>query len=187
MNFPIEHRQPSHREELERELVRGAAVSIASYPEKATPIAEGIKIVLAALHPAPPVTPIVQQPIGSNAAKQSPGAQADQRMESEITAAGLDAPRVTADQIQALMDRVVFRYEHPEGATSTFAHAFLGGFYLATGHSACVSPENYKPALGQKYAREQAEPKARDKLWELEGYALHKQLAAQGALINFPP
>lgn len=114
-----------------------------------------------------------------NSTEPSPGAKADQRMESEITAAGLDAPRVTADQIQALMDRVVFRYEHPDGTTSTFAHAFLGGFYLATGHSACVSPENYKPALGQKYAREQAEPKARDKLWELEGYALHKQLAAQ--------
>jgi hypothetical protein len=28
-----------------------------------------------------------------------------------------------------------------------------------------------------KYAREQAEGKARDKLWELEGYALFKQQA----------
>ena len=40
-----------------------------------------------------------------------------------------------------------------------------------------MSPENFDAALGMKYAREQAEGKARDKLWELEGYALHKQLA----------
>lgn len=104
----------------------------------------------------------------------SAGAQADHRSEAEIVAKGLTAPRVTAAQINALMDTVTWRYEQPEGTTSTFAHAFLGRFYLATGHSACVSPENFNADLGMKYAREQAEGKARDKLWELEGWSLHK-------------
>ena len=107
----------------------------------------------------------------------SASAQADQRIEAELVAAGLDAPRVTADHIQALMDRVVYHYEQPQGTTSTFAHAFLDGFYLASGYSACVSVANFDAAKGQKYAKEQAEPKARDKLWELEGYVLHRDLA----------
>lgn len=107
---------------------------------------------------------------------KSSGAKADQAAEAEILAKGLTAPRVTKDQIQELMDKLIWRYEQPEGTTSTFAHAFLGTFYLATGHSACVSPENFNAELGMKYAREQAEGKARDKLWELEGYALAKSL-----------
>ena len=107
------------------------------------------------------------------------GSKADQAAEAEIIGQGLTAPRVTAEQIQARMNQIAWRYEQPDGTTSTFAHAFLGRFYLATGHSACVSPENFDAALGMKYAREQAEGKARDKLWELEGYALFKQLNNQ--------
>lgn len=100
------------------------------------------------------------------------GTQSDQAAEAEIVASGLNAPRVTADHVQALMDRVIYHYEQPKGTTSTFAHAFLDGFYLASGYSACVSAANFDAAKGQKYAKEQAEPKARDKLWELEGYKL---------------
>lgn len=105
-----------------------------------------------------------------------PYRQRSQRTEAEIVALGLTAPRVTAAQINALMDTVTWRYEQPEGTTITFAHAFLGRFYLATGYSGCVSPENFDAAKGMKYAREQAEGKARDKLWELEGYALAQSL-----------
>ena len=105
----------------------------------------------------------------------------DKSAEAEIVAAGLTAPRVTAEQIQVLMDKLTWRYEHAEGSTSTFAHAYLGSFYLVTGHSACVSPENFNAALGVKYAREQAEGKARDKLWELEGYKLWASLAGNKA------
>lgn len=104
------------------------------------------------------------------------GAAADQHAEAEIVAKGLTAPRVTAEQIQALMAKLSWSYEQPEGTTSTFAHAYLDRFYLATGHSACVSPENFNLNLGMKYAREQAEGKARDKLWELEGYLLRSRL-----------
>ena len=41
-----EYRQPTHREELARELVHGAASQIAHAPENAAAIAKGIKTVL---------------------------------------------------------------------------------------------------------------------------------------------
>lgn len=109
----------------------------------------------------------------------TPSAQADQAAEAEILAAGLTAPRVTADHIQALMDKLTWRYEYEAGSRHTFAHAFLGDFYIATGHNAPISRENFDAHLGIKYAKEQAEPKARDKLWELEGYVLHSKLVGQ--------
>ena len=114
----------------------------------------------------------------------TPGAISDQRIEAELLADGLNAPRVTADQIQEMMGRITYLYEQPKGTTSTFAHAFLGRFYIATGHSACVSPENFNAAKGQKYAREQAEGKARDKLWELEGYRLHATMVSDAELVG---
>ena len=46
-----EYRQPTHREELERELVHGAATHIASEPYHAGAIAKAIKAVLDTLHP----------------------------------------------------------------------------------------------------------------------------------------
>lgn len=95
--------------------------------------------------------------------------------EAEIQAKGLNAPRVTPERIAGLMARVTFACEVAPGTTSTFVHAFLeGSFFLATGHSACVSPENFDPDVGMKIARANAERAARDKLWELEGYALYR-------------
>ena len=49
-----ELRQPTHREELERELVHGAASQIAHAPENAAAIAKGIKTVLDELAPVAP-------------------------------------------------------------------------------------------------------------------------------------
>lgn len=107
----------------------------------------------------------------------------DAQIEQEIKDKGLNvAPRVTKEQIDALMARVVYRFDQPEGTTSTLAHAFLDGeFLLATGHSACVSRENFNAEAGRKWAQAKAEDLARDKLWELEGYALRAALRAQQA------
>lgn len=118
--------------------------------------------------------PSITSPPPSSAT--SAGAKADQATEAELVAEGLTGPRVTAQDVQKLMQQLTYLYEQPVGTTSTFAHAFLGGFYISTGHSACVDPANFKPHLGMKYAREKAEMLAREKLWELEGYALFKQL-----------
>ena len=98
----------------------------------------------------------------------------DQTIEQEIQTKGLNAPRITPGYINELMERVIFNIVVPEGTTSTFAHAYLDGkFYLATGHSACVSPENFNAEIGQKIALSKAEAMAKDKLWELEGYRLY--------------
>ena len=102
----------------------------------------------------------------------------DQSIEQEIQAKGLTAARVTKNQIDALMARVTYIGGRVEQTTSTLVHAFLDGtFLLASGHSACVSPENFNAELGFNMAKDQAEEKARDQLWLLEGYALRSRLA----------
>ncbi len=65
-----EYRQPTHREELERELVHGAASQIAHAPENAAAIAKGIKTVLDELAPVAPhpvaIAPLPAIDPGSN-------------------------------------------------------------------------------------------------------------------------
>lgn len=85
------------------------------------------------------------------------------------------APHITPSMIDAMMKRVEIKI-HYEG-TSTFAHAFLDGkFFLGTGFSACVSPENYRKDIGDAIATGKAFKIASQKLWELEGYVLYTQL-----------
>jgi hypothetical protein len=105
----------------------------------------------------------------------------DQAIEQEIQAKGKTAPRVTPAQIEALMQRIVYTSDvRPNGSTTTLVHAFLdGSFFLASGVSACVSVENFDAEIGLKIATDNAERAAREKLWELEGYALNRALANQ--------
>lgn len=101
----------------------------------------------------------------------------DTSIEHQIQAKGLTGPRVLPEQIDELMKRVIYTSHVPEGSTSTFVHAFLDGkFLLATGHSACVDPNNFNAEIGVRIATDNAKPVAKNKLWELEGYALFKQL-----------
>ncbi|MBF9263569.1 Gp49 family protein [Paracidovorax cattleyae] len=104
----------------------------------------------------------------------------DSAIEQRVREAGADsAPRVTKDQIDALMARVVYTYDQrPNGSTVTFAHALLDGwFFLASGTSACVSEANFNAEIGRQIAQSNAANAARDKLWELEGYRLRCQIA----------
>lgn len=106
------------------------------------------------------------------------GDPSDSAIEREIVAKGLTAPRVTLADVDAMMTRVSYRVAYFSGTTSTIVAAFLDDeFYLACGHSACVSKENFDPEIGFKFAKVSAERLARDKLWELEGYALRERLA----------
>lgn len=93
----------------------------------------------------------------------------------------MNAPRILPEDINRLAGTVVYVVSQPEGTTSTFCHAYLPGkdgkmFSLATGHSACVSPENFDAQMGINIATGKAMAAAKDKLWELEGYALFKEL-----------
>ena len=101
----------------------------------------------------------------------------DQAVEQEIQEKGLTAPRVTADHIFSMMNRVSFFFSQPAGTTSTFCHAYLDQkFYLATGHSVCVSPENFDAELGRTIAERNVREQVSKRLWELEGYRLYAQL-----------
>ena len=178
----------SHRHDLELALVHSLAPHLVNH-HKATGLGAYLRDVADAIFGAGQVSgkhkrlihgaEICACDLAFERGAHSIGEQADQRAEAEIVAKGLTAPRVTKEQIQTLMSQLTWRYEQPRGTTSTLAHAYLGRFYLVTGHSACVSPENFDAALGMKYAREQAEGKAREKLWELEGYKLYAGMRAQ--------
>lgn len=93
---------------------------------------------------------------------------------------------MTPEQIDALMARVVYTFdERPNGSTVTFAHAMLDGtFFLATGMSACVSPENYNSEIGRNIATSNAARAARDKLWEVEGYRLRANMISDAEFIG---
>lgn len=88
------------------------------------------------------------------------------------------APRVPEERINILQASLTYDTAHVPNTNSTVATARLpGGFVVAIGHNACVSAANFNAEEGRKYAIEDATLKARDKLWELEGYVLGLQLA----------
>ena len=103
------------------------------------------------------------------------------QIENEIEKAGANvAPRVTAQAIDSLMDSLRFESWVIPNTTATVVAAMLpNDFQIALGTSAAVSKENFNAELGIKYARENCLSAAREKLWELEGYHLRKQLDAE--------
>lgn len=107
----------------------------------------------------------------------------DNAMEQAILATNPPAPRLTPVQINELHSKVKYVLVQPKHTTTTFVHAYLPGqggreFFLTTGMSACVSPENFNAQIGSDIAHGKAMSQARDRLWELEGYHLFKQLDA---------
>lgn len=113
----------------------------------------------------------------------------DQAIEQEIQAKGLTAARITPSDIrQTITDEFFFTAAqgisaaYPIPATSidlpsgvnllTFCVLVLRNGFTVTGESACVSPENFDPVIGQKVARQNAE----QKIWMLEGYLLKESL-----------
>lgn len=99
-------------------------------------------------------------------------AHQDKEMEKEILELGLTAPRVSQEQIESLMAQLEYKTHIVDGTNTTMAIALFNGFSVATGQTACVDPENFNEELGRKYAIQNAENAARDKLWELEGWRL---------------
>jgi len=84
------------------------------------------------------------------------------------------APRVTKDQIDALVDRVVV---HTTTCMTPVPHvlaiAWLDDkFYLGTAISKSVNPENFDEEIGIQYSTKDVLEIAENKLWELEGYRL---------------
>ncbi|WP_411684713.1 Gp49 family protein [Aeromonas caviae] len=109
----------------------------------------------------------------------------DAEMEREIQTLGLTAPRVTPDQIDALMSGVRYEVQVVTGTTTTLATAIAAnGFTLAIGMTACADPANFNADLGAKYAIKDAEAKARQELWKLEGWRLKCRLEKPVLLVS---
>lgn len=93
--------------------------------------------------------------------------------EIELLPSSPAAPKntVTQEQIDALIAgakierRTVF-------AKCTIVSVHLENGFVLTESSACVDPANFDPKIGEEICME----RIKDKLWELEGYALQKKL-----------
>ena len=123
----------------------------------------------------------------------------EKQIEQEIQAKGLNAPRLTPQHIDSIIQSVHYftagdgfagaltateefnalpedqRFVDvpPQLDLLTFCVIVLKNGFTVTGESACASPENYDCLIGQKLAYENA----RNKIWMLEGYLLKERLS----------
>lgn len=96
----------------------------------------------------------------------------EQEVEKEINEKELNAPRLTPELIDS---KIVHEDYHVFKKTClTVCCLTLENGFNVIGESACASPENFDEELGKRIARD----KARNKIWELEGYLLRQKLAA---------
>ena len=97
-------------------------------------------------------------------------------IEAEIKTKGLNAPRVTPDQIDA---QIVEEQYHvfPDSTLTVCALKLRNGF-IVTGESAAASAANFDAAIGKRIARDMA----RNKIWALEGYTLRNALSGRAPL-----
>ena len=122
----------------------------------------------------------------------------EKQIEQEIQDKGLNAPRLTPDHINSVIQRVHYftagdgyvgaltsseefnalpEHEHTvqpplQLDLLTFCVIVLRNGFTVTGESACASPKNFNADIGQKVAYENA----REKSWLLEGYLLKEKL-----------
>lgn len=92
-----------------------------------------------------------------------------------IEAAGLKAPRLTPEHIKSTILAEQF-YVFP-GTTVTVCCLTLKNGYNTIGHSAAVSPDNFREDIGRAVAKD----KAVGEIWALEGYLLKERLDTPGA------
>lgn len=95
----------------------------------------------------------------------------EEKLEAEIQAKGLNAPRLNPAHIDDQIVREAF-YVFP-GTTMTVCCLTLRNGFQVIGESASASPENFNAEIGQKIARDHA----RNKIWALEGYLLRSRLS----------
>ena len=122
----------------------------------------------------------------------------EKQIEQEIQDKGLNAPRLTPDHIDSVIQSVhyftagdgyagalasseefnslpeVERFINPPQQLDllTFCVIVLKNGFTVTGESACASPDNFDAEIGKKIAYQNA----REKIWMLEGYLLKQKL-----------
>lgn len=96
--------------------------------------------------------------------------QAEMKLEEQLQAMGLTAPRVTPAMINAMIEGVEF---HNLSDTHIICKLTLfGGRFHVIGESSTVSKENFRQDIGEEIA----ERKARDQIWPLAGAILANDL-----------
>lgn len=96
------------------------------------------------------------------------------KLEQEIKAKGLNAPRLTPTLIDACI--ISEDYHVFPGTTLTVCCLTLVNGFTVTGESASASPKNFDKQIGKDVAR----ANAREKIWALEGYRLKQMLHETG-------
>ena len=94
----------------------------------------------------------------------------DKEIETMIQEKRLNAPRVTPERIEQVIDKE--EYFRLTGTLTVCVLTLANGFTV-TGESACASPENFNEEIGNRIARDDA----KNKIWYLEGYLLRQNLA----------
>lgn len=97
----------------------------------------------------------------------------EQEVENELSARGADAPRVTPDAIDRVIDRVDY-FRVPNTTMTVCAIVTRNGFAV-TGESACASEDTFDEEIGRRLAYEDA----RRKVWPLEGYLLRERMRTE--------
>lgn len=100
-------------------------------------------------------------------------------MSSDTTTSQGCAPKVQPSEIDVLVARCQYETFVVPSTNTTLVAAVLDDFVLAVGQAHCVSKENFDADIGYKYAREDAERRARDKLWELKGWELKQRIRGE--------
>jgi hypothetical protein len=90
-------------------------------------------------------------------------------LEEVMKMKGLTAPRITPIAIDELIASINY---FVDGPTLTICVLTLQNGFKVVGYSACASPENFDPQIGQTLAYEHA----RNQIWPLAGYALMERL-----------
>jgi hypothetical protein len=92
----------------------------------------------------------------------------EQELENRIVELRLNGPRLSPNLIDSRIKGVTYT-KLPNGKCCVCEMTLQNGF-VVLGDASCVSPENYNDEIAQRVSYE----KARDKIWELEGYLLQE-------------
>lgn len=94
----------------------------------------------------------------------------EQKYEERL--ANSTGPRITPNDVDSHIEQA--HYFRVPGTTATVCALVLTNGIVVEGMSACVSAQNFDEAIG----REVAFGRAREKIWDLLGYALAEKLHA---------
>ena len=99
----------------------------------------------------------------------------DQEIEKQIQEKGLNAPRVKNENIDQIMEKIVYNFTQVS-EKRLICQAIIGTFWIADGNSVTVDPKNFDLELAKEVSLQNAKEAARNKLWEYEGWRLFRSL-----------